>query len=225
MGKPFSSFWLAAWSLGLSFGWLLNNHYAPWISFHSDAWIAYWLALATGVVFLRSKKYVEFHRLAAVCALVVAVPFFQYWFDLEEIKEINQSNESFRSFSIEEELLLEYFEVCKKDDEDAIFFTTTSLLSYLSERARIHLNESTKNKMERGAKTAAGIAVTALAVFGGIGSIPGAMIGGLSIGILETLVSGYGNSMYRDAVVFAFLILILIIKPSGLLGKNTREKV
>lgn len=63
------------------------------------------------------------------------------------------------------------------------------------------------------------------AVFGGIGSIPGAMIGGLSIGIMETLVSGYGNSMYRDAAVFALLILILILKPAGLLGKNTREKV
>lgn len=63
------------------------------------------------------------------------------------------------------------------------------------------------------------------AVFGGIGNIPGAMIGGMSIGIMETLVSGYGNSMYRDAVVFAFLIVILILKPSGLLGKNVREKV
>lgn len=63
------------------------------------------------------------------------------------------------------------------------------------------------------------------AVFGGIGNIPGAMIGGLSIGLLETLVSGYGNSMYRDAVVFAFLIIILIIKPTGLLGKNLGEKV
>lgn len=63
------------------------------------------------------------------------------------------------------------------------------------------------------------------AVFGGIGSIPGAMIGGVAIGIMETLVSGYGNSMYRDAVVFAFLIIILILKPSGLMGKNIREKV
>jgi len=63
------------------------------------------------------------------------------------------------------------------------------------------------------------------AVFGGIGSIPGAMIGGLSIGVMETFVSGYGNSMYRGAVVFALLILILILKPSGLLGKDTREKV
>jgi len=51
------------------------------------------------------------------------------------------------------------------------------------------------------------------------------MIGGLSIGVLETLVSGYGNSMYRDAAVFAFLIIILILKPSGLLGKNSKEKV
>lgn len=63
------------------------------------------------------------------------------------------------------------------------------------------------------------------AVFGGIGNIPGAMIGGVAIGIMETLVSGYGNSMYRDAVVFAFLIIVLILKPSGLLGKNIREKV
>ncbi|MDD2483515.1 MAG: branched-chain amino acid ABC transporter permease [Eubacteriales bacterium] len=70
-----------------------------------------------------------------------------------------------------------------------------------------------------------GLKAFVAAVFGGIGSIPGAMIGGLSIGVLETLVSGYGNSMYRDAAVFAFLIIILILKPTGLLGKNTREKV
>ena len=63
------------------------------------------------------------------------------------------------------------------------------------------------------------------AVFGGIGIIPGAMIGGYFIGGVEVMVSGYGNSMYRDAVVFAILILILIVKPAGLLGKNTREKV
>lgn len=63
------------------------------------------------------------------------------------------------------------------------------------------------------------------AVFGGIGIIPGAMIGGYFIGVVEVMVAGYGNSMYRDAVVFAILILILIVKPSGLLGKNIREKV
>ena len=70
-----------------------------------------------------------------------------------------------------------------------------------------------------------GLKAFVAAVFGGIGSIPGAMIGGLTIGIMETMVSGYGNSMYRDAAVFAFLIIILIVKPAGLLGKNTREKV
>jgi branched-chain amino acid transport system permease protein len=70
-----------------------------------------------------------------------------------------------------------------------------------------------------------GLKAFVAAVLGGIGSIPGAMIGGYLIGITEVFVSGYINSMYRDAVVFAILILILIVKPSGILGKNTREKV
>ena len=63
------------------------------------------------------------------------------------------------------------------------------------------------------------------AVFGGIGIIPGAMIGGLSIGIAETLVIAYGSSLYKDAIVYVILILILIIKPAGLLGKHVKEKV
>ena len=70
-----------------------------------------------------------------------------------------------------------------------------------------------------------GLKAFVAAVFGGIGNIPGAMLGGLSIGIIETMVAGYGNSMYRDAAVFALLILILIIKPSGLLGRPAGEKV
>lgn len=70
-----------------------------------------------------------------------------------------------------------------------------------------------------------GLKAFVAAVFGGIGLIPGAMVGGYFIGIVEVLVSGYGNSMYRDAVVFAILILILILKPAGLLGKNVGEKV
>ena len=70
-----------------------------------------------------------------------------------------------------------------------------------------------------------GIKAFVAAVFGGIGIIPGAMIGGYFIGIVEVLVSGYSNSLYRDGVVFAILILVLIIKPTGLLGKNSREKV
>lgn len=63
------------------------------------------------------------------------------------------------------------------------------------------------------------------AVFGGIGLLPGALVGGLLIGIIETFVAGTGFSMLKDAVVFAILIIILIIKPTGLLGKNVREKV
>ena len=70
-----------------------------------------------------------------------------------------------------------------------------------------------------------GLKAFVAAVFGGIGNIPGAMIGGLAIGIIETMVGGYGNSMYRDAAVFALLIIVLIIKPSGLLGKTAGEKV
>jgi len=70
-----------------------------------------------------------------------------------------------------------------------------------------------------------GLKAFVAAVLGGIGIIPGAVIGGYLIGITEVFVSGYVNSMYRDAVVFAILILILIVKPSGILGRNTREKV
>lgn len=63
------------------------------------------------------------------------------------------------------------------------------------------------------------------AVLGGIGIIPGAVIGGLTLGIAENLVVGFWISTYRDAVAFAILILILLIKPAGILGKNRREKV
>ncbi len=63
------------------------------------------------------------------------------------------------------------------------------------------------------------------AVLGGIGNIPGAALGGILIGLLEALVVGYINPTYRDAIVFGVLILILLIKPSGLLGRSEREKV
>ncbi|MGR6837287.1 branched-chain amino acid ABC transporter permease [Syntrophomonas erecta] len=70
-----------------------------------------------------------------------------------------------------------------------------------------------------------GLKAFVAAVLGGIGIVPGAMVGGFVMGILETMVSGYGNSLYRDAVAFGVLILILLIKPTGLFGKNTGEKV
>jgi branched-chain amino acid transport system permease protein len=70
-----------------------------------------------------------------------------------------------------------------------------------------------------------GIKAFVAAVLGGIGNIPGAALGGLIIGVVETLVSGYISSAYRDAVAFGILILILLFKPSGILGKVQVEKV
>ena len=73
--------------------------------------------------------------------------------------------------------------------------------------------------------TLPGLKAFVAAVLGGIGIIPGAVIGGFLMGIAENLVVAFGSSTYRDAVAFAILILILLIKPSGLLGKRVREKV
>lgn len=63
------------------------------------------------------------------------------------------------------------------------------------------------------------------AVLGGIGNVPGAMLGGYLIGGLETLVNMLGYSSYKDAVVYVILIIILMVKPAGLLGKALKEKV
>lgn len=63
------------------------------------------------------------------------------------------------------------------------------------------------------------------AVFGGIGNISGAMLGGYIIGLIETFVKAYISSKWVDAIVFGLLIVILLFKPSGLLGKHTKEKV
>src|SRR5262249_39454261 len=71
----------------------------------------------------------------------------------------------------------------------------------------------------------AGIKAFTAAVLGGIGSLPGAMLGGLLIGIVEALWSGYFSIAYKDVAVFAILILVLIFRPSGLLGRPLVEKV
>ena len=70
-----------------------------------------------------------------------------------------------------------------------------------------------------------GLKAFVAAVLGGIGIIPGAMTGGLVLGVIESLVSAAGYSLWRDGVAFVVLILILIFKPAGLFGKNIREKV
>lgn len=70
-----------------------------------------------------------------------------------------------------------------------------------------------------------GLKAFVAAVLGGIGSIPGAMIGGFAIGMLEALVSAVGLSVWKDGVVFAVLIVVLLVKPTGILGRQIAEKV
>jgi branched-chain amino acid transport system permease protein len=70
-----------------------------------------------------------------------------------------------------------------------------------------------------------GIKAFVAAVFGGIGSIPGALIGGILLGVIEILSKAYISSQLSDAIVFAVLIVVLLVNPTGLLGKNIQEKV
>ena len=70
-----------------------------------------------------------------------------------------------------------------------------------------------------------GIKAFVAAVFGGIGSIPGAMLGGVLLGIIESLSKAYISSQMADAIVFGVLIIVLLVRPAGILGKQTREKV
>ena len=70
-----------------------------------------------------------------------------------------------------------------------------------------------------------GIKAFTAAVIGGIGSIPGAFVGGLALGIIEIFAKAYVGTQLADAIVFAVLIVVLLVKPSGLLGKTVREKV
>ncbi len=70
-----------------------------------------------------------------------------------------------------------------------------------------------------------GIKAFVAAVFGGIGSIPGALIGGIALGIIEILGKAYISSQLADAIVFLVLIIVLLVKPTGILGKQVQEKV
>ena len=70
-----------------------------------------------------------------------------------------------------------------------------------------------------------GLKAFVAAVLGGIGILPGAVVGGLILGVIEALVSGFISSTFRDAAAFAILILVLLFRPTGLFGKNTKEKV
>ena len=70
-----------------------------------------------------------------------------------------------------------------------------------------------------------GIKAFTAAVFGGIGSIPGAMVGGILLGIIEIFGKAYISTQLADAIVFSVLIIVLLVKPTGLLGKAINEKV
>jgi branched-chain amino acid transport system permease protein len=70
-----------------------------------------------------------------------------------------------------------------------------------------------------------GLKAFVAAVLGGIGNIPGAVLGGLVMGIAEVMVVGYVSPTYRDAIAFVLLIVILLVRPTGLLGKPAGDKV
>ncbi len=70
-----------------------------------------------------------------------------------------------------------------------------------------------------------GIKAFTAAVFGGIGSIPGAFLGGILLGVIESLAKAYISTQLANAILFAVLIIVLLVKPSGLLGKYVPEKV
>ena len=70
-----------------------------------------------------------------------------------------------------------------------------------------------------------GIKAFTAAVFGGIGSIPGAMLGGVMLGLIEQFSKQYISTLWSNAIVFGMLIIVLLVKPTGLLGKVVQEKV
>ena len=72
---------------------------------------------------------------------------------------------------------------------------------------------------------APGLKAFIAAVLGGIGIIPGAALGGFVIGLIETISTAFGFSDYKDALVYLILIIILFVRPAGILGKNVKEKV
>ena len=110
-------------------------------------------------------------------------------------------------------------------DVNRIISFTFALGSALAAAAGLLVSAVTNVKMDAFAGVMPGLKAFVAAVLGGIGSIPGALVGGLVMGVAETYVTAYGGSTWRDAIAFILLILILIFRPSGLLGRAAVEKV
>ncbi|HEX9241298.1 MAG TPA: branched-chain amino acid ABC transporter permease [Anaeromyxobacter sp.] len=87
------------------------------------------------------------------------------------------------------------------------------------------INASSRPRIEPLMGLMSGLKAFVAAVLGGIGSVPGAMAGGVLLGVVEEFVSGYTSSRYRDAIAFTVLILVLLVRPEGLFGKGRVEKV
>ena len=77
--QPIPPLWLSLWVPLLALAWLLPNHYYPWATFHTDAWVAVMLAIAAVATFIRGSALVNWHGLPFVMALLAVVPFFQFW--------------------------------------------------------------------------------------------------------------------------------------------------
>jgi branched-chain amino acid transport system permease protein len=87
------------------------------------------------------------------------------------------------------------------------------------------INASARPRIEPLMGLMSGLKAFVAAVLGGIGSVPGAMAGGVLLGVVEEFVAGYTSSSYRDAIAFGVLILVLLVRPDGLFGKGRVEKV
>jgi branched-chain amino acid transport system permease protein len=108
---------------------------------------------------------------------------------------------------------------------DRVISFTFALGSALAAAAGLLVSAITNVRVDAFAGVLPGLKAFVAAVLGGIGSIPGAVVGGLVMGISETYVTAYGGSTWRDAIAFVLLILILIFRPAGILGRATTEKV
>lgn len=110
-------------------------------------------------------------------------------------------------------------------DVNRIIAFTFALGSMLAAAAGILVSAMLNIRIEPLAGVMPGLKAFVAAVLGGIGSIPGALIGGLVMGVAETYVTAYGGSTWRDAIAFILLILILIYRPAGIMGRAVVEKV